>query len=98
MGETGMNVLKKTQIDHVIFTAGGTAGHANIDASEIKNIRGTLGVSQGVLARMLNCSVFKVQQWEKGGVTQVKGSDALLIRLALNVGLERYADLVLCEM
>jgi DNA-binding transcriptional regulator YiaG len=98
MGQAGMMVLKKTQIGDVVFTAGGSAGHADIDASDIKAIREKLGISQGVLARLLNCSVFKVRQWEKGSVLTVKGADALLIRLALNVGLERYAGLVLGEI
>jgi DNA-binding transcriptional regulator YiaG len=93
-----MLVLKKTKLDDEVFKAGGPAGYADIDASDIKAIREKLNISQGVLARMLNCSVFKVRQWEKGNVSKIKGSDALLIHLALNVGLERYADLVLCEM
>jgi DNA-binding transcriptional regulator YiaG len=93
-----MKVLKKTQLDDELFTAGGPAGYADIDASDIKAIREQLDISQGVLARMLNCSVFKVRQWEKGSVLKVKGADALLIRLALDVGLDSYTGLVLFEV
>ena len=52
----------------------------SLSASEIKDIRKTLKVSQSVFAKLLNVSLSSIRQWEQG-IRKPSGSTMILLEL-----------------
>ena len=54
--------------------------HSTVTATEIKNIRSLMQMSQSVFAKLLNVSISSIRQWEQGQ-RHPSGSTMILLEL-----------------
>ncbi|MGL6123370.1 MAG: helix-turn-helix domain-containing protein [Shewanella sp.] len=87
-----MKVLRSNggSADCVVFVGANSVG--KIDAARVIEIRKKVDISQGVLAKLLNCDVSRVRAWEQGRVQSVNHGDAMLLAYLEKHGFQAFIE------